>query len=152
MPTLTRLVSMALFGAMTYFLAMRYQLLFDDPRVSLAGNWFLAIIAALIGWYFVGPRIGRSFLQAFTVVIQGYIATLLLALVLYGLYDVFTQGYARRYKDLNDALNGAVGSAIGHLERMMDPDFLILMLVVAFMITIIVTSVFRLAEARRLDR
>jgi hypothetical protein len=151
MPTLTRLAAMILFGVLTYYVGMQYQLLYDNPPESVTGNLFLALVAAVVGWSFVGPRIDRSYFRAFTVVVQGYVATFLLALFLYGFYDVFTQGYAMRYKDLGDALNGVFGSAVAHLQRMRDQDFLILLLAFAAIITVVVTTVFRFAEARRLD-
>ncbi len=151
MPTLTRLAAMALFGALTFYIGTRYQLLFEEPPESFGANLFLALVASFIGWSFVGVRIGASYVQAFSVVIQGYIATLLLALFLYGFYDAFTQGYAMRYKDLGEAVDGVFGAAIDHLQRMMDQDFLILLLIVALVLTFLLTTIFRLAEARRLD-
>lgn len=152
MPTLTRLAAMVLFGALTYFLGLRYQLLFDDPPRSLMrGSLFLAVVAGFVGWSFVGPRIGRSYLRAFTVVIQGYLVALLLALFLYGFYDAFTQGYAMRYKDFGDAFQGVMGVAIAHVTRMLDRDFLVLLGGIAVIITLVVTTVFRVAEARRTE-
>lgn len=151
MPTLTRLAALLLFGVLTFYIGTQYQLLFEEPPESLGGNLFLALVAAFVGWSFVGTRIGRSYFQAFSVVIQGYIATLLLALFLYGFYDAFTQGYKMRYKDLGDAVNGVFAAAIEHLQRMMDRDFLILLLIVALVLTFLLTTIFRLAEARRLD-
>lgn len=152
MPTLTRLAAMVLFGALTYFLGMRYQLLFEDPPRSLmTGSLFLAGVAAFVGWSFVGARIDRSYWRSFTFVIQGYIATLILALFLYGFYDAFTQGYAMRYKDFGDAFQGVMGVAIAHLTRMLDRDFLILVGVISVIITLVVTTVYRVAEARRTE-
>lgn len=152
MPTLTRLAAMVLFGAFSYFLALRYLLLFEDPPRSAVSGIFLALVAAVTGWYFVGPRINRSFFSSFTVVIQGYFATVFLALFLYGFYDAFTQGYAQRYKDLGDVVQGVIGAAIEHLTRMIDRDFLMLLLGIAIAIALVVTIVFRVAEARRLER
>ncbi|MCC5956127.1 MAG: TrgA family protein [Natronohydrobacter sp.] len=152
MPTFTRLAAMVLFGALTYFLGMRYQLLFEDPPRSLiTGSLFLAGCAAFVGWSFVGPRIDRSYFRAFTVVIQGYLVTLFLALFLYGFYDAFTQGYAMRYKDFGDAFQGVMRAAIDHLTRMLDRDFLLLVAGIAVIITLVVTTVFRVAEARRTE-
>ncbi|MCC5966942.1 MAG: TrgA family protein [Natronohydrobacter sp.] len=152
MPTFTRLAAMVLFGALTYFIGLRYQLLYDDPPRSLmAGSLFLAGCAAFVGWTFVGPRIDKSYFRAFTVVIQGYLATLLLALFFYGFYDAFTQGYAMRYKDFGDAFQGVMRAAIDHLTRMLDRDFLLLVGGIAVIITLVVTTVFRMAEARRTE-
>ena len=152
MPTLTRFAAMLLFGVLSYFIGMRYQQLYDNPPDTFAGGVFLALVAAFIGWRFVGPRIDRSFLRAFTVVVQGYLATLLLALFLYGFYDAFTKGYARQYRDLSEAVQGVIGTAIEHLQRMMDVEFLTFLLFVAIGVAVVVTIVYRVAEARRLAR
>lgn len=152
MPTLTRVAALLLFAAFTYFLGLRYLLLFDDPPDTPVGGVFLSLVAAYAGWSFVGPRIVPSYLRSFTVVVQGYIVTLLLALLLYGGYDAFTQGYAQRYKDFGDVFEGVVGAAIEHLQRMSDIGFLGLLFGVAVVITLILTTVFRIAEARRLAR
>ncbi len=152
MPTLTRFAAMLLFGVLSYFIGMRYLLLYDDPPETLTGGLFLALVAGYVGWKFVGPRIGRSFLQSFSVVVQGYVATLLLALFLFGFYDAFTKGYARQYRDLSEAVQGVIGAAIEHLQRMMDLDFLTFLLIVAAAISVCVTIVYRVAEARRLAR
>jgi len=151
MPTLTRLASLIIFGALTYLVGMRYQLLYEEPPESLTGSLFLALVAALVGWYFVGPRIDRSYIRAVTIVIQGYIATLLLALALYGFYDAFTKGYAMRYRDFGDALNGVMQVSLEHLQRMLDQQFLTFMLILTLIIAAVVTTIFRVAEARRMD-
>lgn len=152
MPTLTRFAAMLLFGVLSYFIGIRYLQLYEDPPDTLAGSVFLALVAAFVGWNFVGPRIGRSFLRGFAVVVQGYLATLLLALFLYGFYDAFTKGYARQYRDLSEAVQGVIGAAIEHLQRMSDIAFLTYLLVVALGIAVVVTIVYRAAEARRLAR
>ncbi len=152
MPTLTRLAALLLFAAFSYFIGLRYLLLFDDPPDSPIGGMFLSLVAGFVGWSFVGPRIGPSYLRGLTVVVQGYIATLLLALFLYAFYDAFKMGYAMRYKDLGDVFHGVTGAAIAHLDRMRDLEFLILLGSVAVVITLLVTTVFRVAEARRLAR
>ena len=152
MPTLTRVAALLLFAAFTYFIGLRYLLLFDDPPDTPVGGMFLSLVAAYAGWSFVGPRIGPSYLRSFTVVIQGYIVTLFLALVLYGFYDAFTKGYAQRYKDLGDVFHGVMGAAIEHLDRMRDLEFLGLLLGIAVVIAVALTTVFRVAEARRLER
>ncbi len=152
MPTLTRLASMILFGGLTYLVGMRYQMLYDDPPEALSGNLFLAVIAAAVGWYFVGPRIDRSYFRSVTVVLQGYIATLFGALFLYGFYDAFTKGYAMQYRNFDDAINGVMTVSAEHLMRMLDQDFMIFIALLTVTIAVVITTIYRTAEARRLAR
>ncbi|MGY6547410.1 MAG: TrgA family protein [Roseinatronobacter sp.] len=149
MPTLTRLAALLIFAALTYVLGMRYQLMLDPPPQNQRGALFLAAIAGFVGWHYVGPRIDASYLRGLSVVVQGYIATALLALFLFGFYDAFTQGYRMRYRTLGDAAQGAIRSAIDLLGHLLDRDFLTLVAVMTVVIAGLVTTVFRIAEARR---
>ncbi|TVP71264.1 MAG: hypothetical protein EA339_10610 [Rhodobacteraceae bacterium] len=143
---------MILFGSLTYLVGMRYQMLYEDPPEALSGSLFLAAVAAAVGWYVVGPRIDRSYIRGVTVVLQGYIATLLGALFLYGFYDAFTKGYAMKYRDFGDAINGVMVVSAEHLMRMLDQDFLIFLAMLTLAIAVVITTIYRTAEARRLAR
>jgi hypothetical protein len=152
MPTLTRLAALILFGVAVFYASTQYHLLYDEPPRSGAGHLFLSITGAFVGWSFVGKRLTAELVRNFTVVIQGFIAGLILALILFGFYDAFTQGYAMRYKNLEDALQGFFRQAAEHLQRMADTSFLLLLLALALGMSLVLTFIFRLAEARRQDR
>lgn len=152
MPTLTRLLALILFAGAAYFASTQYYLLYEEPPRSGAGHIFLALTSGFVGWSFVGKRLTEGLLRNFTVVIQGFIATLIFALILFGFYDAFTQGYSMRYKNLEDALQGFFRQAAEHAHRMADMSFLLLLLALALGLALVLTLFFRLAEARRQDR
>ncbi len=152
MPTFTRLAALILFGVAMYYASTQYYLLYDEPPRSGRGHVFVALTAAFIGWSFVGKRITGSMVRNFTVVIQGYIAGLLLTLFLYGVYNAFTEGYARRYRDLEEALEGVFRVSTEHLIRMSDSGFLLLLLGLGVGMTVLLTIFHRYAEFRRLAR
>lgn len=152
MPTLTRLAALILFGGAVYYASTQYHLLYDEPPRGGSGHVFLAVVAAVIGWSFVGRRITSAMFRNFTVVIQGYIAGLILALILHGFYNAFTEGYRLRYRSLDEALEGAFAISVEHLVRMTDTSFLLLLLGLAVGMTLILTVVYRYAEFRRLAR
>lgn len=152
MPTLTRLAACLLFGALTFPVGLRYLALYEEPPETFAGGVFLAAVAAFIGWSFVGPRITPSLIRSVSMVLQGYIATLGLALFLFAFYDAFGKGFQMVYRDLGDVFDGTFRMASEHITRMMDGDFLIFLGTVILGIGITLCIVFRLAEARRLAK
>lgn len=152
MPTLTRLAAAVLFAALAFYAGERYLLLYDHPPRRTGGSLYLAAIAALVGWRYVGKHVSRNFLQSIFQTLQGVIVTLFLALTLFGSYHVFWQGYRMRYSGLEDAFLGFVGSCLDHLRRMSDTDFLLLLGGMTVICGIVLTIVFRWAEARRFDR
>lgn len=150
MPTLTRLAALVLFGIMALYLGSQYQSLQDEIPESQGANLFFAATAAAVGWLFVGRRIDHSFIRGFTVVVQGYVATLLLLLVLSATYDIFAKGYRMRYRTFGDALDGSLIHATSVLQQMMVANYLILVLGGAVVINILLVLVYRFTEAKRL--
>lgn len=152
MPTLTRLVSLLLFGFMAYVASIYYLALYEVPPNNNHGGMFMSLIAAVVGWRFVGARATGSTVRNFTVVVQGVIATYLVSFILFAFYEILTQGYVGRYQTLEEALQGVFGIASEHAIRMSDLEFLTVLLTMTFVVTLLVTGVFRFAEARRFDR
>ncbi len=152
MPTLTRLAALMLFGLMAYVASVYYLALYEERPDNNLGGIFMSLVAAVVGWKFVGTRAKGATLRNFTIVVQGVIATYIISFILYGFYNVFTDGYAGRYKTFDDALQGVFRNASEHAMRMADLEFLIVLLTQAFVVTLLVTGVFRFAEARRFER
>jgi uncharacterized membrane protein len=152
MPTLTRLAALVSFAVMAFYLASKYQSLNEDIPEAQSINIFFAVVAAAVGWVFVGQRINRHVLQAFSVVIQGYIATFLLALGVSALYGIFTKGYQMRYKTFGDALEGSVNDAWAILQQISTADFATVGLGGAAAISLLLVVVYRMAEAKRVAR
>lgn len=151
MPTFSRLAAAICFGIAAFFAGTEYYTLYEEPPRSASGILFIALVAAVIGWKFVGARLGAGLMQNFSMVIQGYIATLLTSFFLLGFYNAFTMGYRQRYRSLDDAFQGFFDVTTGHLMRMSDISFLLMLLIVAVVLTGVLTLTFRLAERRRLD-
>ncbi len=150
MPTLTRLAALLCFAIATVYAGTEYYKLYEEPPRSTNGIAFVALVAAVVGWRFVGLRLGAGLLRNFSLVIQGYIATVLMSFILLGFYNAFTMGYRQRYKSLDDAFQGFFDVSVDHLMRMSDTSFMLMLLIIAFVITGVVTLVFRLTERRRL--
>lgn len=149
MPTLTRLAALICFAIAAVYAGVEYYRLYDEPPRTTRGITLVAVVAAIVGWQFVGRRLGAGIMRNFSLVIQGYIATLLTSFILLGFYNAFTMGYRQRYRSLDDAFQGFFDVSLDHLVRMYDTSFLPMLLIVALVVTGIVTLVFRSTERRR---
>ena len=152
MPTFTRLAALVCFGLAALYAGFEYYTLYDEPPRSANGIVFLALVSAAVGWGFVGRRLGAGLFKNFTLVIQGFILTLILSFILLGFYNAFTMGYNLRYRSLNEAFEGFFDVTIAHLTRMNAPGFLLLLLGLSVAITLVVSLVFWLSERRRLGQ
>jgi len=151
MPTITRLVAMVLFGMVAFSFVTQFHLLGEDPPRSQMSHLLFAGVAGLVGWRFVGPRIKRDFAAGFTVVVQGYLATLLISLILAGMYDIFANGYRLRYRSFSEAFTGSMSNAFDVLQQMMDVDFLSWLLGAAVVSSLLLVMIYRSVEARRIS-
>lgn len=152
MPTLTRLAAAIFFAALAFYAGESYKVLYEYPPRRDDGSLYLAGIAALVGWRFVGGHIDASFVQSVFHTLQGVILTLFLALTLFGTYHVFWHGYRGRYSNLEEAFLGFVGVFVDHLVRMTDLDFMLMLGGMIVGTGIALTLIYRWAEARRFDR
>lgn len=149
MPTVTRLAAALLFAVLSLYAAEEYKLLYDEPPQLGQASLLMALVGGYVGWAFVGKRIKAAFMHNVFQAIQGAIVTILGALALYGAAEVFRLGYRMRYKNLDDALRGYFTIITEHLQRMNEPRFLLLLAAMAIASGIILTLIWRWAEARR---
>ncbi|MFN4058120.1 MAG: TrgA family protein [Roseinatronobacter sp.] len=152
MPSLTRLASAILLAVAALYMGEQYKLLYEDPPRMGQLTLLLAPTFAFAGWKFTGGRIKGQLVTDIFDTLQGVILGLMLALALFGTMEVFRLGYAVRYKTLNDAVFGFFNITGEHLLRMIDRDFLIQIGVIVLVIGVILSLVFRWAEARRLRK
>lgn len=152
MPTLTRLAAAIFFAALAFYAGENYQTLFEHPPRRDDGSLFLAGVAGLVGWGFVGKRVAANVVQSVFHTLQGVILTVFLTLALIGTYQVFWRGYRLQYSNLEEAFLGFVGVFVDHGVRMADLDFMLMLGGMIVGTGIVLTLVFRWAEARRFDR
>lgn len=152
MPSLTRLASAILLAVAALYMGEQYKLLYEDPPQMGQLTLLLAPTFAFAGWKFTGGRIKGHLVSDIFETLQGVIFGLFLALALFGTMEVFRLGYATRYKTLNDAVLGFFNITGELLLRMQDRDFLIQLGVLVLAIGVILSLIFRWAEARRLAK
>lgn len=149
MPSLTRLAAATLFAIAAIYLGEQYKLLYDTPPRLGSLSLFLGVVGGYAGWTFVGKRIEGRLIPDIFHAIQGVILTLILALAIYGLMEVFEQGYKMRFSGLADAAMGFFDLTGAHVIRMMNVDFLLLMTLCIAAIGVVLSLLYRWAERRR---
>lgn len=148
MPTFTRLLALLLLALAAFSLSEYYQSLDEERPSSLMANVWLAVIAGPVGWIFVGPRIDRSFMRGLTTVVQGYLVTFLLGLVLAGMLDIFT-AKGVRHRTFTDVFTALFSDMQRHVLRMLASDMPWLMLGSICVTGFVLVAVFRYSESQR---
>lgn len=121
MPTAGKLVGAVVFGLLAYALADLYvQLLPEGTAVGRMRLW-CALIGLGCGWRVMGPQARGGFAGVVNAGLQTVVAMLLLALVLFGVVEMFDAAYRRLYDGPVEALIGMLGMMAGHARLLADP-------------------------------
>lgn len=152
MPTITKLAALVLFAVLAMLGVDWYVALLPEPPQNPRLGLLLGVIGAATGWMFVGGQITGAPLRGVWIGLQGALLTILSALVVVSVVGVFQGGYRRQYDGVMEALMGAFEIALVHGQRMLDPDFLLRVGAGGAVCGVMLAIIFRLAEARRLDR
>ncbi len=111
--TLIRPVAALLLAIFAAYLAAAYEPLYD-PEADL-GNFPLwaAGVGAVIGWVFLGGRIGRPLWFSIYVGVQAVVLTAIGTAMLLAVREVFILGYRRRYGEVMEAITGYFDIIVG---------------------------------------
>ena len=142
-------LGMAVLG---YLAATAYRLIDDRIADAAPFEFWLAIIAAVVGWWFLGGRIGRVWWYSIYVALQAVVLAAVAASALFGVQRVFVLGYARRFREPMEALEGYFDIVGTYLLQTLERDFLMLMGAGAVVLGLALHILHRLMEARRLHR
>ncbi len=123
----------------------------DWPMPNVFAGW-LAACGVVVGWAFLGARIDRRAWMTVFVTLQAVVLTVLLAVLIFGIREVFVQGYARRFREPMEAFNGFFEITGGWLRLALERDFLMLLGVGGVVAGVVLHILHRLMERRRLRR
>ncbi len=112
----------------------------------------LALCGVAVGWAFLGARIDRRAWMTVFVTLQAVVMTALLAVLVFGIREVFVRGYARRFREPMEAFNGFFEIAGGWLRLALERDFLMFLAVGGLVVAVVLHILFWLMERRRLRR
>lgn len=122
----------------------------DHPMGSFA--LWVGLIGLVIGWGFLGSRVGRQLWLSVFVAAQAVVLVALAAAAIFGVREVFILGYQRRYREPMEAVNGFFETALGWLALAIERDFLILLGIGALLVGVLAHLAHWLLERRRMAR
>lgn len=150
--TIIRPISALLLAVFALYAAQAYALVYD-PEADL-GNFpiWAACMGAVVGWMFLGGRIGRALWFSAFVGVQAVVLTAISTAAVLAVGEVFVRGYRRQYTEVTEALTGYFGIIVDWLSRGLVQEFLILLGAGGIGIGVLLHIAHRLMEGRRHDR
>jgi len=147
--TLNRPLAGLLLAVLAAYAAGAYEPLYaPEADLGTLPLWS-AGIAFVVGWVFVGGRIGRALWFSIYMGLQGVVLAVLAVAGVMAVREVFILGYRRRYPEVMDAITGYFDIIIGWLGKANDRDFLILLGVGGVVIGVALHILHALLEGRR---
>lgn len=150
--TLIRPLSAVVLAVFAYFAARAYEPLFD-PQADL-GNFPLwaAGVSLVVGWTFLGARIGRPAWMSVFAALQAVVLSALSVAMVLAVREVFILGYHRRYHEPMEAVTGYFQIVVNWLGKAMERDYLIMLGIGGVVIGVVLFVSWEMMEGRRNDR
>ncbi|WP_136057694.1 TrgA family protein [Candidatus Halocynthiibacter alkanivorans] len=128
MPTMPKLISAIWFAALAFFMAMLVPAHLPENMEGMSMGYFphiIAVIGALVGWHFVGPkaRDTRSAMIGFGITSSGLIIAW--SLLVFAGYEMYRGSLRLRYDGPMDALVNMFGIIGEYALIIAKPDFVI---------------------------
>ena len=150
--TLIRPLAGILLAIFAAYCAKRYEPLYG-PEANL-GSFpvWAAAISFVVGWIFLGGRIGRALWFSIYIGVQSVVLAALSIGAVMAIREVFILGYRRRYPEVMDAVNGYFDILAEWFGKALERDFLILLGVGGAVLGIVLHVLMIGLERRRNDR
>ncbi|MCZ7676992.1 MAG: TrgA family protein [Roseovarius sp.] len=117
MPTAAKLVSaLGLAGLAWYATIIVKEIWPVDENFGYFSS-FTALLALLIGWWVIGTRLGRGYMQGISAGLTGLFALLFWAFLLLSSYEMIERALDLRYKGPVQAITGVFDIAIGYAQN-----------------------------------
>ncbi len=128
-----------------------WPMLFPDRPIGSFPFW-MGGIGFVIGWVFLGARVGQKLWLSVFVALQAVVLVALASVAIFGVREVFILGYARRFREPMEAVNGFFDIGLGWLRLGIERDFLILLGIGALLVGVLAHLLHWLFEQRRMAR
>lgn len=150
--TLIRPLAALALGLLGYVAGNAYRVLDDTLREDSTIALWMAFIAAVVGWRFLGGRLGQSLWMSLFVTVQAVVLAGIVASGLFALRQIFALGYQRRYREPMEAVSGFFENWGNYLLSTLDQDFLTLLAGGALIVGVVLHVLSWLMERRRNQR
>lgn len=147
--TLIRPISAIVLAVFTIYAAQAYEPLYDpDANLGSFPLW-AAGVGAVVGWFFLGGRLGQRLWMSAFVGVQAVALTALGTAMLLAVREVFVLGYRRRYDEVAEAITGYFQIIVTWLAKMLVQDYLIMLAAGGIAIGVVLHLVWSMMEGRR---
>ncbi|MCB1396002.1 MAG: TrgA family protein [Rhodobacter sp.] len=150
--TLIRPLAAILLGVFTLYAAQAYEPLYDPDAYLGNFRFWAAGVGAVVGWLFLGGRIGQRLWMSMFVGVQAVAMTALGTAMVLAVREVFVLGYRRRYHEVMDAFTGYFDIIVNWLSKALVQDYLILLAAGGVAIGLVLHLLWWMLESRRNER
>lgn len=150
--TLIRPLSALVMAVLGWLAAEAYAPLYAPDADLGRFNLWLAATAAVIGYTFLGARVGRGASFAVFHSLQALVLTAIFAAMAFALRMVFVYGYRRLYREPMDAVEGFFDHTLRFLGAGLDASFLLFLGAGGTVAGLVLHLLHQLLERRRLAR
>ena len=147
--TIIRPISALLLAVFALYAAQAYEPIYDPQADLGALPLWAAGVSALVGWFFLGGRIGRALWYSVFVAVQAVVLAAIATAGFLAVGDVFERGYRRQYDEVMEAITGYFAIVVDWLGRALVQDFVILLGVGGIGIGVVLHILWRMMERRR---
>ena len=147
--TIIRPISALLLAVFALYAAQAYEPIYDPQADLGAFPLWAAGGSALVGWFFLGGRIGRALWYSVFVAVQAVVLAAIATAGFLAVGDVFERGYRRQYDEVMEAITGYFAIVVDWLGRALVQDFVILLGVGGIGIGVVLHILWRMMERRR---
>lgn len=152
MYTLIRPIAAILLGVFAIYAAQAYEPLYH-PNANLGRLPITAAICgAIVGWKYLGERIGQALWLSMFMGVQSVVLTAIATAMVVAVRQAFVRGYRQVYNEVMDVAEGYFGMIADWLMLALDRNFLILVVGGGAGIGLILHVIYVGLERRRNDR
>ena len=150
--TLIRPLAAVLLAVFAAYCATAYEPLYGEGANLGTFPLWTAGISFVVGWVFLGGRLGRSLWFSAYIGVQAVVLAALATGMVMGVREVFILGYRRRYPEVIDAINGYFDILGDWFGKALERDVLILLGVGGVVLGLVLHLLMKGLERRRNDR
>lgn len=150
--TVLRPIAAMILGVFAVFAAQVYEPLYYEGANLGRFPLVAAVCAAVVGWMFLGGRIGKALWLSMFLGVQAVVLSAVTTAMVLAVREVFVRGYRQQFRGVVEAAESYFGFVVDWLSRGLVTDYLILLGVGGLAIGLILHILDKVLERRRNDR